>query len=106
MPAAAIPTVTLNDDNTLPVLGLGAAELSAEETESAVAGALEAGYRLIQTAKSNEAAVGRAIAASGLPGPNCSSPPSSQPRTRVFSPPRTPSGPASNAWAWSTWTCT
>ncbi|MBI3691495.1 MAG: aldo/keto reductase, partial [Mycolicibacterium aromaticivorans] len=67
MPAAAIPTVTLNDDNTLPVLGLGVAELSAEETESAVASALEAGYRLIQTAKGNEEAVGRAIAASGLP---------------------------------------
>ena len=27
-PAAAIPTVTLNDDNTIPVLGLGVAELS------------------------------------------------------------------------------
>ncbi|WP_431239535.1 aldo/keto reductase [Mycolicibacterium aichiense] len=67
MPAAAIPTVTLNDDNTLPVLGLGVAELSAEETESAVASALEAGYRLIQTAKGNEEAVGRAVAASGLP---------------------------------------
>ncbi|AKK27044.1 aldo/keto reductase [Mycobacterium sp. EPa45] len=67
MPAAAIPTVTLNDDNTLPVLGLGVAELSAEETESAVASALEAGYRLIDTAKGNEEAVGRAIAASGIP---------------------------------------
>ncbi|MCV7345718.1 aldo/keto reductase [Mycolicibacterium rhodesiae] len=67
MPAAAIPTVTLNDDNTLPVLGLGVAELSAEETESAVATALEAGYRLIETAKGNEEAVGRAIAASGVP---------------------------------------
>ncbi|MEZ0357697.1 aldo/keto reductase [Mycobacterium sp. SA01] len=67
MPAAAIPTVTLNDDNTLPVLGLGVAELSAEETESAVASALAAGYRLIQTAKGNEEAVGRAVAASGLP---------------------------------------
>ncbi len=67
MPAAAIPTVTLNDDNTLPVLGLSVAEVSAEETESAVASALEAGYRLIQTAKGNEEAVGRAIAASGVP---------------------------------------
>jgi 2,5-diketo-D-gluconate reductase A len=67
MSAANIPTVTLNDDNTSPVLGLGVAELSAEETESAVASALEAGYRLIDTAKGNEEAVGRAVAASGIP---------------------------------------
>ena len=68
-PAAAIPTVTLNDDNTIPVLGLGVAELSPEETESAVATALKAGYRLIDTAAAygNEEAVGRAVAASGVP---------------------------------------
>ncbi|HEY5149710.1 MAG TPA: aldo/keto reductase [Mycobacterium sp.] len=68
-PAAAIPTVTLNDDHTIPVLGLGVAELSPEETESAVAAALEAGYRLIDTASAygNEEAVGRAVAASGIP---------------------------------------
>jgi len=68
-PAAAIPTVTLNDDNTIPVLGLGVAELSPEETESAVATALKAGYRLIDTAAAygNEEAVGRAVAASGIP---------------------------------------
>ncbi|WP_179475198.1 aldo/keto reductase [Mycolicibacterium vinylchloridicum] len=66
-PAATIPTVTLNDDNTIPVLGLGVAELSAEEAESAVASALEAGYRLIDTTTGNEQAVGRAIAASGIP---------------------------------------
>jgi len=67
-PAAAIPTVTLNDDHTIPVLGLGVAELSPEETESAVAAALEAGYRLIDTASAygNEEAVGRAVAASGI----------------------------------------
>ena len=29
--AAAIPTVTLNDDNTMPVLGLGVAALSLGE---------------------------------------------------------------------------
>ena len=67
--AAAIPTVTLNDENTIPVIGLGVAELSESETERAVSAALEAGYRLIDTAAAygNEAAVGRAIAASGLP---------------------------------------
>jgi len=68
-PAAAIPTVTLNDDYTIPVLGLGVAELSPQETESAVASALEAGYRMIDTASAygNEEAVGRAVTASGIP---------------------------------------
>lgn len=67
--AAAIPTVTLNDDNTMPVLGLGVAELSDSEAEAAVLAGLEAGYRLIDTAAAfgNEEAVGRAIAASGVP---------------------------------------
>jgi diketogulonate reductase-like aldo/keto reductase len=67
--AASIPTVTLNDDNKIPLIGLGVGELSDSETEQAVSAALEAGYRLIDTASSygNEAAVGRAIAASGVP---------------------------------------
>jgi diketogulonate reductase-like aldo/keto reductase len=69
MTSAAIPTVTLNDDNTMPVIGLGVGELSDSETEQAVASALAAGYRLIDTAAAygNEEAVGRAIAASGVP---------------------------------------
>ncbi|KLO28790.1 2,5-diketo-D-gluconic acid reductase [Mycolicibacter heraklionensis] len=65
----AIPSVTLNDDRTMPTLGIGVAELSDAETERAVSTALELGCRLIDTAKvyGNEAAVGRAIAASGIP---------------------------------------
>ncbi|OBI08453.1 2,5-diketo-D-gluconic acid reductase [Mycolicibacter nonchromogenicus] len=65
----AIPTVTLNDDRTMPVLGIGVGELSEAEAERAVSTALELGCRLIDTAKvyGNEAAVGRAIAASGIP---------------------------------------
>jgi diketogulonate reductase-like aldo/keto reductase len=53
----------------MPVLGLGVAELTEDETERAVSTALEVGYRLIDTAAvyGNEAAVGRAIAASGIP---------------------------------------
>jgi 2,5-diketo-D-gluconate reductase A len=67
--AAAIPSVTLNDENTIPVIGLGVGELSDSETEEAVSAALEAGYRLIDTAAAygNEEAVGRAIATSGVP---------------------------------------
>lgn len=64
-----VPSIGLNDGNTIPALGLGVAELSDSETEHAVAAALEAGYRLIDTASAygNEAAVGRAIAAAGVP---------------------------------------
>src|ERR1700734_2900092 len=66
---AAVPSIALNDENTMPVLGLGVAELSDDETELAVSAALEIGCRLIDTAAAygNEAAVGRAIAASGIP---------------------------------------
>jgi 2,5-diketo-D-gluconate reductase A len=66
---AAVPSITLNDENTMPVLGLGVAELSDDEAERAVSAALEVGCRLIDTAAAygNEAGVGRAIAASGIP---------------------------------------
>ncbi|MDO3640132.1 aldo/keto reductase [Mycolicibacterium arseniciresistens] len=67
--APAVPTVTLNDGHSIPVLGLGVGELSNAETERAVSAALEAGYRLIDTAAAygNEAAVGRAVKSSGIP---------------------------------------
>ena len=63
------PTVTLNDGNTIPVLGLSVAELPPADAEAAVSAALDAGYRLIDTAaaEGNEEAVGRAIASSGIP---------------------------------------
>ncbi len=66
---AAVPSVALNDENTMPVLGLGVAELSDDEAERAVSAALELGCRLIDTAAAygNEPGVGRAIAASGIP---------------------------------------
>jgi 2,5-diketo-D-gluconate reductase A len=66
---AAVPSVALNDENTMPVLGLGVADLSDDEAERAVSAALEIGCRLIDTAAAygNEAGVGRAIAASGIP---------------------------------------
>lgn len=69
MATAEIPNTGLNDDNTIPVLGIGTGELSEAEAEHAVSAALEIGVRLIDTAAAygNEAAVGRAIAASGIP---------------------------------------
>nr|WP_197283699.1 aldo/keto reductase [Mycobacterium sp. Marseille-P9652] len=64
-----VPSIALNDENTMPALGLGVADLSEDEAERAVSAALELGCRLIDTASAygNEAAVGRAIAASGIP---------------------------------------
>ncbi|MGA9677470.1 MAG: aldo/keto reductase [Mycobacterium sp.] len=66
---ANIPSIAFNDENTMPVLGVGVGELSDDEAERAVSAALEIGCRLIDTAAAygNEAGVGRAIASSGIP---------------------------------------
>lgn len=62
-------TVTLNNGVQMPVLGFGVFQIPAEETEQAVADALAAGYRKFDTAAAyeNEEAVGRALAAGGVP---------------------------------------
>lgn len=62
-------TVTLNNGVEMPILGFGVFQVPAAETEAAVSSALAAGYRSIDTAAAyqNEEAVGRAIAASGIP---------------------------------------
>lgn len=67
--AAAAPNIGLSDENTIPALGIGVGGLSDTEAERVVADALEIGVRLIDTAAAygNEAGVGRAIAASGVP---------------------------------------
>jgi 2,5-diketo-D-gluconate reductase A len=64
-----IPTVTLNNDVEMPVLGFGVFQIPPEQTEQTVTDALAAGYRSLDTAAAynNEQAVGRAIAASGIP---------------------------------------
>lgn len=64
-----VPTITLNDGNTIPQLGFGVFLVDPGETEGIVSAALEAGYRHIDTAAvyGNEEGVGRAIAASGIP---------------------------------------
>lgn len=63
-------TVTLNNGVEMPILGFGVFQIAdPAECERAVNDALTAGYRAIDTAASymNEEAVGRAIAASGIP---------------------------------------
>ncbi|WAL72018.1 aldo/keto reductase [Kitasatospora sp. YST-16] len=67
--STTVPTVTLNNGIEMPQLGFGVFQVPDEETTAAVAAALEAGYRSIDTAAiyGNERGVGKALAASGLP---------------------------------------
>jgi 2,5-diketo-D-gluconate reductase A len=67
--SARVPSVTLSNGVEMPILGFGVFQIPADETEQAVATALEVGYRLIDTAASygNEEAVGRALRSSGIP---------------------------------------
>jgi 2,5-diketo-D-gluconate reductase A len=64
-----IPHLELNNGVKMPVLGFGVYQVPAEQTEQVVSDALAAGYRSLDTAAAyqNEEAVGRAIAASGIP---------------------------------------
>ena len=66
---AASPMITLNDGVQIPQLGFGVYKVPADEAESVVTAALEAGYRHIDTAKlyDNEEGVGRAVRSSGIP---------------------------------------
>ena len=69
MTESHVPTVTLNDDRKIPQLGFGVFQVPPEQTQETVEQAFEAGYRHIDTAQmyGNEAGVGAAIKASGLP---------------------------------------
>ena len=62
-------SLALNDGRRLPQLGFGVWQVSDGEAETAVARAIEAGYRLIDTAAGygNEAGVGRGLRASRVP---------------------------------------
>ncbi|MBO8198573.1 aldo/keto reductase [Streptomyces smyrnaeus] len=65
----SVPNVTLNNGVVMPQLGFGVFQVPDEETAPAVAVALAAGYRSIDTAAvyGNERGVGQALSASGLP---------------------------------------
>jgi diketogulonate reductase-like aldo/keto reductase len=64
-----VPTRTLADGNAIPQLGLGTWPLDDAGAHATVADALQAGYRLVDTATNygNERGVGRAIRESGIP---------------------------------------
>ncbi len=63
------PTVTLNDGVSSPQIGFGVFLIPPDEVVEPVRTAIEAGYRLIDTASAyqNEEGVGKAIAESGVP---------------------------------------
>jgi 2,5-diketo-D-gluconate reductase A len=63
------PTITLNDGNPIPSVGLGVFQTPPDATERAVLAALDAGYRHIDTAAAygNEKQVGDAVRKSDVP---------------------------------------
>lgn len=60
---AGVPLIGLNDGNAIPQLGFGVWQVSSQEVVPAIAEAIRAGYRSIDTAQGydNEEGVGRAI---------------------------------------------
>lgn len=63
-----VPSLTLNNGLEMPQLGFGVWQVPDDEASKAVATAIEAGYRSIDTAAvyGNEAGTGKGIAASGV----------------------------------------
>ena len=62
--------IRLNNEVEMPILGYGVFQITEKkQCESCVSNALQAGYRLIDTAAAygNEEAVGKAISHSGIP---------------------------------------
>jgi 2,5-diketo-D-gluconate reductase A len=66
---SAVPTLKMNDGHQIPQLGFGVFQIDPDVTTEPVRIALDAGYRLIDTAQGyrNEEAVGEALRNSGLP---------------------------------------
>jgi 2,5-diketo-D-gluconate reductase A len=65
----SVPKLTLNDHRAIPQLGFGVFEVPPPQTQATVERAFEVGYRHIDTAQmyGNEAEVGAAIGAAGIP---------------------------------------
>ncbi|AWP68643.1 2,5-diketo-D-gluconic acid reductase [Bordetella holmesii] len=67
--ATRVPSVPLNDGNSMPQLGFGVWQVPNDEASAAVSAALQAGYRSVDTAAiyGNEAGVGEALKTAGSP---------------------------------------
>lgn len=68
MATGSVPTITLNDNTTLPAIGFGTFKLDGSSGVAAIADAITNGYRLLDTAFNyeNEGAVGAAIRKAGV----------------------------------------
>ena len=68
-PRTVVPELTLGNSVRIPQMGFGVFQVPPDRTQEVVEDALAAGYRHIDTAAAygNEAGVGAAIAASGIP---------------------------------------
>ncbi|QXE03254.1 aldo/keto reductase [Terribacillus sp. DMT04] len=64
-----IPTIKLHDGNTIPAMGFGTSGISGAQGAQSIISAIDAGYRLIDTAYmyENEGTVGKAIRNSSMP---------------------------------------
>ncbi|MFQ2843342.1 aldo/keto reductase [Mycobacterium paragordonae] len=65
---STVPSITLNDGNSIPQLGFGVFQIEPDQTAATVRAALEVGYRHIDTAEmyGNEKEVGQGIRDAGL----------------------------------------
>ena len=68
MTGAKAPTISLRNGANIPVLGIGTSPLRGDESVRQIRAAIDAGYRLIDTAENyrNEEAVGEGLRASGI----------------------------------------
>jgi diketogulonate reductase-like aldo/keto reductase len=69
MDTSIIPEVTLNDGLVLPAIGFGTVTLNGNKGVHAVQSAIDAGYRLLDTAFNydNEGVIGKAVKRSSIP---------------------------------------
>jgi 2,5-diketo-D-gluconate reductase A len=68
MTGAKAPTISLRNGAAIPALGIGTSPLRGDESVRQIRAAIDAGYRLIDTAENyrNEEAVGEGLRASGI----------------------------------------
>jgi len=66
---SAVPLVHLNSGHDMPLVGLGTSPMGDDDAATAVASAIEVGYRLFDTAAryGNEKGVGQGLRAAGVP---------------------------------------
>jgi 2,5-diketo-D-gluconate reductase A len=69
MSTVEVPSIAMNDGRPIPAIGFGTFPHDGDDSEDTAVHAIEAGYRLLDTALryENEVRIGRAVARCGLP---------------------------------------